>query len=326
MTGDIKFAAIAADTNVAFKNCAPFTRCVTHINDKHVETAEKWDKIMPMHNLIGYSDNYAGSSGSLYQFKRDESPMNDARNPLNVALDHSASFKYIASLSGKADNDRSLENAKIVVPLKYLSNFFMSLEIPLINCEIHLKLNWNNNCVIHGADTYAGGDNGNNKIIFKITSTKLYVPIVTLSTKDNVDLTKQLNELFKRPVYWNEYRSKIETKEANDETLTRFSLDASFQGVNRLLVFAFNDTTQNVAGNPINNTANRVQRDSHRKYFLRRVDITNYNVLINGKNFYDQPINSQIKKYDEIRKIATGKGNYYTTGCLLDYQHFKDHY
>ena len=102
MTGDIKIADVAANINVVFKNCAPFTRCITHINDEHVETAENLDIIMTMYNLIGYSDNYADSSGSLYQFKRDESPMNDAESPLNVALDNSAFFKYKASLLGKA--------------------------------------------------------------------------------------------------------------------------------------------------------------------------------------------------------------------------------
>ena len=90
-----------ADTNVAFKNCAPFTRCVTHINDEHVETAENLDIIMPMYNLIECSDNYADSSGSLYRFKRDESPTNDGKL-LNVALENSTSFKYKASLLGKA--------------------------------------------------------------------------------------------------------------------------------------------------------------------------------------------------------------------------------
>ena len=84
-----------------------------------------------------------------------------------------------------------------------------------------------------------------------------------------------------------------------------------------MFVLAFDNT---------NNGANRVERDSHRKYFLPRVDIINYNVLIDGRNFCDQPINDQIKKYDEIRKIATGKGDDYTTGCLLDYHYFKDHY
>ena len=107
---------------------------------------------------------------------------------------------------------------------------------------------------------------------------------------------------------------KIETKEGNN--VTRFPLDASFQGANRLFVLAFNNT----------NDANRVQRNSRRKYFLPRVDITDYNVLIGHRNFYDQPINDQIRKYHEIRKIATGNIYGYTTGCLLDYQYFKDHY
>ena len=84
------------------KICAPFTRCVTHVNDEHVETAENLDIITPMYNLIECSDNYADSSGSLYHFERDESPMNDARNPNNVALDNSTSFKYKASLLRKA--------------------------------------------------------------------------------------------------------------------------------------------------------------------------------------------------------------------------------
>ena len=120
-----------------------------------------------MYNIIEYSDNYADSSGDLYQFKRDESPMNDAENPLNVALDNSTSFKYKASLLGKADdadnNDRSLKNTKIVVPLKYLSNFFRSFEMHLINCKIDLELNGNDNGVMYGANTYAGGDNVNNR-------------------------------------------------------------------------------------------------------------------------------------------------------------------
>ena len=97
MTGDIKAADIVVNTNVAFKNCVPFTRCVTHINDEHVETAEHFDIIMPRYNLIEYSDNYEDSSGSLYQFKRDESPMNDAGNLLNLALYNSTSFKYKAN-------------------------------------------------------------------------------------------------------------------------------------------------------------------------------------------------------------------------------------
>ena len=89
MTGDIKVESVAADTNVAFKNCTSFTSCVTHINNEHVETAENLDMIMPMYNLIEYSDNYSDLSGSLCKFERDESPMNNDGNPLNVALNNS---------------------------------------------------------------------------------------------------------------------------------------------------------------------------------------------------------------------------------------------
>ena len=134
--------------------------------------------------------------------------------------------------------------------------------------------------------------------------------MLTLSTKDNENLIKG----FKRSVYWNEYKSETETKTADDHNVTRFPLDASFQGVNRLFVLA------------LDNGDKRVERDSHGKYSLPRVDITNHNVLIHGRNLYDQPISDQIKKYHEIKKIATGKGDNYATGCLLDYQYFRDHY
>ena len=186
----------------------------------------------------------------------------------------------------------------------------------LINCKIHLVLNWTKDCVMSAiADT-----------TFKITNTKFHVTIVTLSSKDNVKLVKLLQEGFKRPAYWNEYQTKIETRNLDNNNLTRFPLDASFQGVRRLFVLAFNNTTVNVPNNPINNTNNRVLRNSHTKYFLPRVNITNYNVLIYERNFYDESVNDLVKQYDEIKKTAAGQGDDYTTECLLDYQYFKDHY
>ena len=115
--------------------------------------------------------------------------------------------------------------------------------------------------------------------------------------KDNVNLTKQLDEGFKTSVYWNEYKSKIETKTADNNNVTRFPLDASFQGVNRLFVLVFGN---NENGNK------KVERDSHRKYFLPRIDITNYNVLIDGRIFYDQPINDHIRKL-KLEKLQQGK-------------------
>ena len=146
---------------------------------------------------------------------------------------------------------------------------------------------------------------------FRITNTKLYVPIVTLSSKDSVKLVKLLEEGFKRLVCWNEYQTRIETKDLDNNNFTIFSLDESFQGVRKLFVLAFDDT---------DNGAKKVERKSHTKCFLPRVDITKYNIVIDGKNLYDQSINDQIKKYDEIRKTVTGQRDYYTIGCLLDYQ------
>ena len=173
-----------ADTKAAFKNFAPFRRCVSHINDEHVETAENVDIIMPMYNWLEYSDNYSDTNGYLWQFKRDAQSMTDARNLNDVTADDSSSFKYKSSILGN-----------LVAAAG--ASCFRSLEIPLINCKTHFGLNWSKDCVM---PNIAGGTT------FQIKSTKLHVPIVTLSTKDNVNLTKPLNERFKRSVYWNEYK------------------------------------------------------------------------------------------------------------------------
>ena len=299
-----------ANSVVAFKNCAPFRTCDVIINDEHVEKAEDLDIVMPMYNLLEYSDNYQDSTGSLYQFKRDEPPD-----------DNATSLVYKSKLI-KGTDDNNVNNVKLVVPLKYISNFFRSLESPLVNCKIDLELTWHKDCMISSANAAAG-----QVVSFMITNTKLYVPVVTLSIKDNTNLTKQLNEGFKRTIYWNKYVSKPFPE--TPHTKTRFALDATFQGVNRLFVLAFEDTRADEAADalaPRNLVAKRVIRDSYRKYFVPRVDITSYNVLIDGRNFYDQPINDSIRKYDESRKIATGKEDNYATGCLLDYDYFKKNY
>ena len=197
--------------------------------------------------------------------------------------------------------------------------------MPLVNCKIDLELTWHKDCMISSANAAA-----NHVVSFMITDTKLYIPVVTLSTKDNTNLTKQLNEGFKRTIYWNQYVSKPFPETPHKKTgITRFALDAVFQGVNRLFVPAFDDTPEDEAADapaPRNLVANQVIRNSYRKYFAPRVDISSYNVFIDGRNFYDQPINDSIRKYDEIRKIATGKGDNYATGCLLNYDYFKKNY
>ena len=146
---------------------------------------------------------------------------------------------------------------------------------------------------------------------FTITATRLYVLIVTLKTEANAKLSKLLSEGFKRSIYWNKY--KIIFKNYNDEYI-RERLDASFQGVNKLFVLPY------ASGDNITN------ENSYRKYFLPRIKIENYNIKIDGRNFYDQPINDLIKQYDEIRKISTGQGDDYTTGCLLDFAYFEKNY
>ena len=128
------------NTRLALKNCAPFTICNLEINDEHVDTAENLDITMPMYNLIEYSDNYQDSSATLYQYKRDEPPEANAINDLTTNT--SSSFKYKVELLGNPvlDGNIAKRSVKVVVPLKYLSNFFRSLEMPLINCKIKLNL------------------------------------------------------------------------------------------------------------------------------------------------------------------------------------------
>ena len=146
---------------------------------------------------------------------------------------------------------------------------------------------------------------------FAITDTKLYVPVVTLKIEDNVKLSKLLSEGFKRSVYWNKYKTIFE--DYNNEYV-RERLDASFQGVNKLFVL------------PYVHGANVTNENSYRRYFLLRLKIKNYNIEIDGRNFYDQWINDLIKQYDEVRKISIGQGNDYTTGSLLDFAYFEKNY
>ena len=137
------------NTRLALKNYAPFTKCNLEINDDHVDTAENLGIVMPMYNLIEYSDNYQDSSATLYQYKRDEPPENDA--VADLTADNLSSLKYKISLLGNpvVANNIARINVKVVVPLKYLSNFFRSPEMPLINCKIKLNLTWKKECVLY---------------------------------------------------------------------------------------------------------------------------------------------------------------------------------
>ena len=177
--------------------------------------------------------------------------------------------------------------------------------MPLIKCKIKLNLTWKKECVLSTGD----GD-----AVFIINDRKLYVPVVTLSKEDNKDFIKQQNKGFQRSIYWNEYKTKEINEDADANVFKYINLDPSFQGVNRLFVMAYNRAN----GQPT--------RNGRRKYNLPRIDLEKYNVIIDGRNFYDNAIESDIEKYRKLKKVMIGKGKDYTTGSLLDLNYFDKHY
>ena len=141
--------------SVVFKNCAPFTKCISWINNTETDNAQEIDIVMPMYNLIEYSDNYSKTSRSLWQYYKDEPDDN---------LVDSKSFKPRVEITGSTPADGNTKNAEIIVPLKYLSNFWRTLEMPLISCEVNLILKWSKHCFI---------TNFREEGTFAITDTKL---------------------------------------------------------------------------------------------------------------------------------------------------------
>ena len=210
---------------------------------------------MPMYNLIEYSDIYSKTSRSLWQYYRDKP---------NDNLEDSKSFKSKIKITEKIPAAGNEKDVEIMAPLKYLSNFCRTLEMPLVNCEVNLILTWSSTWVITNS-TGAG--------TFEITYTKLYVPVETLSTQDNSKLLQKSKRDFKRLINWNEYLSKPEILRQNQNL--NYLIEPSFQGINRLFVLAFKNDTQ---------------RTSYFGCDIPNVEIKNYNVLINGENFFDQPI------------------------------------
>ena len=150
--------------------------------------------------------------------------------------------------------------------------------------------------------------------VFIINDTKMYVPVVALSKEDNKDFIEQQNKSFQRPIYWNKYKAKEINENADANVFKYINLDPSFQGVNRLFVMAYNRAN------------GQSTRNGQQKYNLPRIDLEKYNVIIDGRNFYDNPIESDIEKYRELKKVMIGKGEDYTTGSSLDFNYFDKHY
>ena len=204
---------------LVFKNNASFINCISKINGGQIDNAEDLDIVMPMYNLLEYSKNYRKTTGSLWNYYRDE-PNSGINGGINYSIMGSKSFDYKANFieDGVTHNNLTKNDVKIVVPLKYLSNFWRSLNIPLINCEVELILTWFKNCVLIDKSTREANyavdpnvyeiDNPENAI-FEITDTKLYVPVVTLSKENDIKLLEQLKTGFKRTIKWNKYRSQM---------------------------------------------------------------------------------------------------------------------
>ena len=230
---------------VILKNCALFIKCISEINNTEIDNAQDIDIVMSMYNLIEYSENYSEVSGKLRQCYKDE--------PNNNLAD-SESFKSKVKITGSTPTDGNIRDVEITVPLKYLRNFWRSLEMPLINCEVILLLTWSSTCVI---------TNSTGKEKFAINHTKLYV---TLSTQDNAKSLQQLKSRFKRTVNWNKSQSDLKTYEQNRYLNHLFN--PSFQGVNRIFVLSFE---------------NEADRTSHSTYYLPKVEIKDYMIVIDGR-------------------------------------------
>ena len=300
---------------MTLKNNAPFISCISKINGELVENAEDLDIVMCMYNLLEYSKNHEKTSGSLFNYYRDEPKehtIGAGKNAINISIRNSKSFDYKTEITGSLDAaEDERDDVTIAIPLKYLGNFWRSLDIPLINCEITLILSWYKECVLVGRafrGPPAAVINSPTDAKFEITDCELYVPVVTLSAENDNKLLEQLKSGFRKSIKWNKYMSQMSNQNKNNNL--NYLIDTTFSNINRLFVLSFE---------------NEDDRTSYYKYYLPSVEIKDYNVLIDGNAFFELPIKNIEETYEKIIQITDHSG-YYTRGNLLDYEYFKEHY
>ena len=344
---------------VILKNDAPFISCITRINGELIENVNDLDVVMPMYNLLEYSENYRKTTGSLYKYYRDELDDDaDFNNYLNNNVVSSSAFQYKSKLLGKTYNVASTiapaaagarvanpnydanrtgtKELTLVVSLKYIGNFWRALNIPLISCEVSLELKWDKICIITSDQVGVNLDGRNTAAptgaTFAINNSKLHVPVVTLSKDDEIKLLTNLKSGFKREVKWNKYRSQMSTEAAMNNLSSL--VDPTFTNVNRLFVLAYEVD---------NNNDNRksffqfylprviikdlnviIDKLAFFQFHLPRVMIKDFNVIIDKSAFFDLPIKTEEEAYEKIIDIS--KNEEYTTGNLLDYDYFKKYY
>ena len=299
---------------LVLKNNAPFVSCITRINGELIEDADDLDIVMPMYNLLEYSKNYRKTIGSLYNYDRDELSDNaDDNNLSNIKVVNSNTFKYKNNIINNTNN-AGTKDIELALPLKYLGNFWRSLNIPLISCEVSLELKWDKNCVITSKEQrdIGGGnrDNAPTSATLAITKCKLYVPVVTLSTDDEIKLLTNLKSGFKKEIIWNKYKSQMTSEAINNNS--NILVDPTFTNVNRLFVqsYATDDNNYN--------------RQSYSQFYLAKVMVKDYNVVIDKLAFFNLPRKTEEEAYGKIIDIS--RNNEYTTGNLLDYDYFKKYY
>ena len=259
-----------------FKNNAPFRSCIS--NNTFLDNAEDLDIVMPMYYLLEY---YSIVSESLWNFYRDainddENENNNANNRINNnKTTTSKSFECKTKIIRSAKNNNNILDAD--VPLKYFSSSWISIDLPLINCEIELDLRWTRNCVLFEISRIFS-DPPEQEVAtaitgktFQINNVKLYVLVVTLSINNNIRLLENIKLGFKRAISWNKYRSEITTQPKNN-TLD-YLIDPTFRNINRLLVLSFKNG---------DNDPTRYFLD---KYYMPLVEIIDFNALINNKPF-----------------------------------------
>ena len=276
-----------------------------------------------MYNLLEYSKNYRKTIGSLYNYYRDElSDDADDNSFDNIKIVNSNTFKYKnkktgntydvdAGAQGYDVNKNGTQEVELAIPLNYLGNFWRALNIPLISCEVSLELKWDKNCVITSLEQrdIGGGnrDNAPTGATLAINDCKLYVPAVTLPKDDEIKLLTNLKSGFKREIIWNKYRSQMTTEAVNNNS--NILIDPTFTNVNRLFVLAYQ---------------NADDRQSFSQFYLPKVLIKDFNVIIDKLAFFDLSIKTEEEAYEKIIDIS--RNNEYTTGNLLDYDYFKNYY
>ena len=303
---------------LTLKNNAPFISCISKINGELLENAEDLDIVMPMYNLLKYSKNYEKTSGSLFNYYRDEPSeiiIGAGNNAINISIRNSKYFDYKTNIIRDLDiGEDEKDDVEIAIPLKHLGNFWRSLDIPLTNCEITLIFSWYKEFVLVGRAFRAPPAAAVNRINspieakFEITDCKLYVPVVTLSAENDNKLLEQIKSGFKITIKWNKYISQMSNQNKNNNL--NYLIDPTFSNVNRLFVLSFE---------------NEDDRTSYYKYYMPSVEIKDYNVLIDGNAFFELPVKNIEETYEKITQITDHSG-YYTRGNLLDYEYFKEHY